>query len=74
MVYIEIEEKESTVICNCHIGTKNRKQFRMIIDKKTKEFIEKPEYSINVSAAYSCIFHLLDSGKPLPKRTVAEWG
>lgn len=75
MVYITIEENNSFIILNCHKGRKNGDFFRLVIDAETKEVVERPvNPDIDASIAYSHVYMLLKSGKPLPKETVAAWG
>ncbi len=74
MVYINVINK-NPVILECHKNTEDGEKFRLVIDPTTKEIIERPNHSdIDVSAAYSRIFGYLLNGKPLPEKTVAEWG
>lgn len=75
MVYINIIEKDSLIILNCHKGKKDGEFFRLVINPQTKEVIERPDMpDIDASTAYSHIYGLLQSGQPLPKETVAAWG
>lgn len=63
------------IIADCHKGTKNGEYFQLIIDSVSKECISSPEKKdIDVSAAYSRIYHLLKESGILPKETSAEWG
>lgn len=74
MVYISIKD-DNPIILDCHKNTEDGEYFQLVIDRDTYEIIEKPEVAdINVSAAYSRVFNLLVNNKPLPKKTVAEWG
>lgn len=75
MVFIELSRQGDLIIADCHKGTKNGEYFQLIIDSVSKECISSPEEKdIDVSIAYSRIYHLLKEGKPLPKETSAEWG
>ncbi len=74
MVYINVIE-ENPIVLECHKNTVDGDVFRLVIDPKTKELLEKPaKPDIDASAAYSRIFGYLVGNKPLPANTVAEWG
>ena len=75
MINIEITQQDGLIIANCRKATKNGEYFQLIIDSVSKECISSPEEkNIDVSVAYSRIYHLLKDGKPLPKEISAEWG
>lgn len=75
MVKIQIKENELVVILDCYKNCDPSKYFQLIIDKETKELIERPQTpDIDASVAYSCVYSLLIEGKQLPKETFAEWG
>jgi hypothetical protein len=74
MVFINVIEQDP-IILDCHKNRIDGDSFRLVIDPKTKELLEKPEKpDIDVSVAYSKIFGYLINNKPLPANTVAEWG
>ena len=74
MVFINVVEQDPIVL-DCHKHTIDGDAFRLVIDPKTKEVLEKPEKpDIDVSVAYSKIFGYLINNKPLPTNMVAEWG
>ncbi len=74
MVFINVI-KQNPIVLECHKNTVDGDTFRLVIDPKTKEILEKPENSdIDVSIAYSRIFGYLLNNEPLPSETVAEWG
>lgn len=75
MVYINIIQNESSIVLNCHKGTKDGEYFQLVIDPSTSKVIERPAKSdIDASAAYSHVYSMLKNGTPLPKETVAAWG
>lgn len=75
MVYISIVDDGLFITLNCHKGTKDGEFFQLVIDSNTKKVIKRPTNpDIDVSTAYSHIYMLMKSGKPLPKETVAAWG
>ena len=75
MVFINVVKEDPMIVLDCHKQTEDGEYFRLVIDPKTKEVIEKPDdYDIDATTAYSRIFGYLMKNKPLPKRTVAEWG
>lgn len=74
MVFINVINQDPIVL-ECHKDRVDGELFRLVIDPKTREVIERPENpDIDVSAAYSRIFGYLMHNKPLPQSTVAEWG
>lgn len=75
MVYISIIEDESRIVLDCHKGSEDGEFFRLVIDARTKQVIEKPlDPDIDATAAYSHVYMLLETGEPLPEKTVAAWG
>ena len=75
MVYINISQNNDSIILDCHKNSKNGDFFQLIIDKKTKELIQKPsEPDIDASTAYSHVYFMLKNGETLPQETVAAWG
>ena len=75
MVYIRIVCENEGIVLHCYKGSEDGEYFKLVIDSKTKEIIERPEGpDIDASAAYSHVYNLLCSGEPLPKKTVAAWG
>lgn len=75
MVFINVIEQDPMIVLDCHKNQIDGESFRLVIDPKTKELLEKPENpDIDVSVAYSRIFGYLINNKPLPANTVAEWG
>lgn len=75
MVNITIKSTDPIIIADCYNVSDQNKTFTLKIDPDTKELIEKPEKSdIDFSAAYSRLFGLLMSKKPLPDKISAEWG
>jgi hypothetical protein len=75
MVFINIKQKKNIIILDCHKSHEDGEYFRIVLDARTREVIERPEHAdIDASAAYSCVYGLLEAGVPLPERTVAEWG
>lgn len=75
MVYIEIIHNDTLITLNCHKGDENGAFFQLVIDATTKEVVKRPaEPDIDASIAYSHVYGLLESGEPLPEKTVAAWG
>ena len=75
MVYIDIIQNGIYITLNCHKGSETGEFFQLVINADTKEVVKKPENSdIDASTAYSHVYMLLRSGKPLPEKTVASWG
>lgn len=75
MVFINLKQDNNFVIMECHKGSEDGEYFRMIIDKNTREVIERPKnIGVDESTAYSHVNRLLRSGRPLPQKTVSEWG
>lgn len=74
MVFINVIQRDPIVL-DCHKHREDGESFRLVIDPKTKDVIEKPEDpDIDASAAYSRVYSYLKAGKPLPDKLVAEWG
>ncbi len=75
MVFIDLKQEGNLIIMDCHKGAENGEYFRMILDKDTREVLERPEHvGVDEATAYSHVNRLLKSGRPLPKHTVSEWG
>lgn len=74
MVLIQVIS-EDPIILNCYKNNKVEGFFQLTIDPESYEIINKPEgHDIDVSIAYSRIFHYLINGEKLPEETTAEWG
>ena len=75
MVFIDIIQDGHLLILNCHKNSEDGEFFQLIVDSRTREILQAPEYpDMDASVAYSHIRGLLSSGKPIPTKTVAAWG
>ena len=75
MVFIDIKQDGYLITLNCHKEGEDGEFFQLVIDARTREVIKKPEYpDIDASAAYSCVWSMLENGEELPAHAVAEWG
>lgn len=75
MVYINIVQDGVYVTLNCNKGSQNGEYFKLIIDSRTKEVIERPiSADMDASIAYAHIYAMMRDGIELPKHTVAAWG
>jgi hypothetical protein len=75
MVYITTEINNNLIILHCHKGSKDGAYFKLVVDKTTKEVLEKPEQpDIDASTAYSRIYNILTNHEPIPDEMVACWG
>jgi hypothetical protein len=75
MVFIDIKQDGYLITLSCHKGSEDGEFFQLVIDARTREVIKRPEKSdIDASAAYSCVWSMLENGEELPAHAVAEWG
>ena len=75
MIYISIDNDEQFITLNCHKGSKDGEFFQLVIDANTKKVVKRPlNPDIDATTAYSHVYMLIKTGKPLPKETVAAWG
>lgn len=75
MVYIDIERNDSNITLYCHKGSEQGETFKIVMDAATGEVLEKPDYpDIDASVAYGHVYSMLRHNKPLPTKTIAEWG